>query len=376
MTPRVLEMSWATIGAAAGLIAAALGALHYAEASHRGVERQLQKRLDEEKAAHQATERKRKQEKAGRSKAEREKRSALKDSDTATAGVEYPIVPIGTVTSCFIDCAGTPRQPGLCPDALIRMEFDPRLSPEIFDGLYPEHSHVWIIYIFHKNTNSDRTIAHLATGKTFPAKIQPPRRRGKPVPRIGVLGTRTPHRPNPIGLSLGRIVSIDAKKRRITVGGTDLVDGTPILDIKPYLPNFDSRPIKPGLTPPDWLGQSEPAVCPQWSLDSDAPRPVLLTDEASKAWWKSAKHLRLYKKDAERGLIALQQVLATDCNRRPRPALPYVMRWDGVVVSYMITDDAVRTTTICAVGPDTATDDAGRWELDHLAAVAMGSERS
>jgi tRNA-Thr(GGU) m(6)t(6)A37 methyltransferase TsaA len=369
------KMSWATIGAAAGLMAAALGALHYKETTHRAIQRQLQKQLDDERAAHQTTEQKRKQEKAGRSKAEREKRTALKESDTAAAGVEYPIVPIGTATSCFLDCAGTPRQPGLCPDAQIKMIFDKRLSPEIFEGLYPEHSHVWIIYIFHKNTNPDRTIAHLETGKTFPAKIQPPRRRGKPVPRIGVLGTRTPHRPNPIGLSLGRIISIDAKKRLVTVGGTDLVDGTPILDIKPYLPNFDSRPISPELVAPEWLGQSEPAVCPQWSLDSDAPRVVVLTDEASKAWWRSAKHLRLYKKDAERGLIALQQVLATDCNRRPRPALPYVMRWDGLVVSYVITDDATRTTTICAVGPDTATDDAGRWELDRLAAAATDGEQ-
>ena len=73
--------------------------------------------------------------------------------------------------------------------------------------------------------------------------------------------------------------------------------------------------------------------------------------------------------------MALQQVLATDCNRRPRPALPYVMRWDGVVVSYVISDDATRTTTICAVGPDTATDDAGRWELDRLAAAATDSEQ-
>ena len=100
-------------------------------------------------------------------------------------------MPVGTVTSCFLDCAATPRQPGLCPDALIKIEFDKRLSPEIFEGLYPEHSHIWIIYIFHKNTNPDRTIAHMKVGTTFPAKIQPPRRRGQEVPKLGVLGTRT-----------------------------------------------------------------------------------------------------------------------------------------------------------------------------------------
>jgi tRNA-Thr(GGU) m(6)t(6)A37 methyltransferase TsaA len=370
-------MGWSAMGAAAaaGLAGAVLALRCRAAAAHSADQLlELRRQLEAERLAHEATERKRKQEKAGRSKAERDKRSALKESDASSSGVEFPLAPIGTVASCFLDCAATPRQPGLCPDALIKLEFDKRLSPEIFEGLFPEHSHVWIIYIFHKNTNPDRTIAHLETGKTFPAKIQPPRRRGKAVPRIGVLGTRTPHRPNPIGLSLGRIISIDAKKRLITVGGTDLVDGTPILDIKPYLPNFDSRPISQELTPPQWLERSEPAVCPQWSLDADEPRLVVLTDEAERAWWKAAKHLRLYKKDAERGLVALKQVLATDCNRRPRPALPYVMRWDGVVVSYVIVDDDKRTTTVCAVGPDTAHDDAGRWELDRLAAAATGGE--
>ena len=236
---------------------------------------------------------------------------------------------------------------------------------EIFEGLYPEHSHVWIIYIFHKNTNPDRTIAHMKVGTTFPAKIQPPRRRGQEVPKLGVLGTRTPHRPNPIGLSLGRTIAIDAKRRILTIGGTDLVDGTPVLDIKPYLPNFDSRPLGEGLVAPEWLASAEPCVCPQWSLDADTERTVAITDEAERAWWKSAKHLRLYKKDAERGLTALKQVLATDCNRKPRPALPYVMRWDGVLVSYSVDESLV--TTVVAVGPDTAGTEAGRWELDQLA---------
>ena len=105
--------------------------------------------------------------------------------------MEYPLVPIGTVQSCFLDCAATPRQPGLCPDTRIALQFDRRLSPEIFDGL-AAHSHLWIVYVFHKNTNSDRTMAHLEAGKTFPSKVKPPRRRGKEVPKLGVLGTRTP----------------------------------------------------------------------------------------------------------------------------------------------------------------------------------------
>ena len=74
-------------------------------------EEELKARQDDPKVA----ERKRKQEKAGRSKAERDKRSALKESDASSSGVEFPLAPIGTVASCFLDCAATPRQPGLPP---------------------------------------------------------------------------------------------------------------------------------------------------------------------------------------------------------------------------------------------------------------------
>ena len=280
--------------------------------------------------------------------------------------MEYPLVPIGTVQSCFLDCAATPRQPGLCPDTRIALQFDRRLSPEIFDGL-AAHSHLWIVYVFHKNTNSDRTMAHLEAGKTFPSKVKPPRRRGKEVPKLGVLGTRTPHRPNPIGLSLGQLCEVDASRRRLVVGGTDIVDGSPSLDIKPYLPCYDSRPLAPSLQSPDWLAQLEPALCPQWSLDADPPRTVVVTPEAEASWRQHARSLRLYAKDPALGLRALLQVLSTDCNRRPRPALPYIMRWDGLVVSYIVLDDEKRTTTVSAVAPDTAGEEAGRWELDGLA---------
>ena len=137
------------------------------------------------------------------------------------------------------------------------------------------------------------------------------------------LAAAQPHRPNPIGLSLGRIIAIDAKRRILTIGGTDLVDGTPVLDIKPYLPNFDSRPLGEGLVAPEWLASAEPCVCPQWSLDADAERTVAITDDAERAWWKSAKHLRLYKKEAERGLTAVSThaiSTTTWCAPAPAPA--------------------------------------------------------
>jgi hypothetical protein len=99
----------------------------------------------------------------------------------------------------------------------------------------------------------------------------------------------------------------------------------------------------------------------RWSLDADPPRPVLLTARAEQMWRRSApRHLRLYRHQPELGLRALRQVLATDCNRSPRPELSYVMRWDGLVVSYTISDDAERTTTV-------STAQLGRPASAHLA---------
>jgi len=83
-----------------------------------------------------------------------------------------------------------------------------------------------IIFVFHKNDNDSSK-----------AKVRPPRLDGK---RVGVFACRTPHRPNPIGLTLARLISIH--KNTLCVSGIDLVDGTPILDIKPYIPAYD-KPV-------------------------------------------------------------------------------------------------------------------------------------
>ena len=66
------------------------------------------------------------------------------------------------------------------------------------------------------------------------------------------------------------------KGNELHVSGIDLVDGTPILDIKPYVPCYDSRPLSAGLVAPAWLADAAPAVCPQWSLDEAPARPVEL----------------------------------------------------------------------------------------------------
>ena len=129
---------------------------------------------------------------------------------------------IGFVESCFKERFGTPRQPGLVPLArarlIIREEFRGAL-----EGL-ESFSHLWVIFVFHQNTN-----------KTVKNKIHPPRLNGE---KIGVFASRSPHRPNPIGLSVVKILEI--KGSELLVGGVDFIEGTPILDLKPYVPRFDS----------------------------------------------------------------------------------------------------------------------------------------
>jgi tRNA-Thr(GGU) m(6)t(6)A37 methyltransferase TsaA len=134
--------------------------------------------------------------------------------------------PIGLIETCYPDKFGTPRQPGLVKESWARLRVDRRFQPEqAFIGL-SGFSHLWLIFVFHQNSNL-----------RYHAKVHPPRLGGE---SIGVFASRSPHRPNPLGLSLVELEKIDGDS--LILRGVDLIDGTPILDIKPYLPDIESRP--------------------------------------------------------------------------------------------------------------------------------------
>lgn len=143
-----------------------------------------------------------------------------------TLGLEMK--PIGCIESCFKEKNGIPRQPSICPTSKAN------LSINIEGFTNPEHSllglekfsHVWIIFHFHKNTN-----------KNVKAKVKPPRLDGA---KVGVFASRSPHRPNPIGLTLAKLNGIIGNT--LLLSGIDLLDGTPVLDIKPYVPDYDEAP--------------------------------------------------------------------------------------------------------------------------------------
>lgn len=147
-----------------------------------------------------------------------------------------PINHIGTFHSVFQKRNGTPRQGCLAPHAegFVQLHGDSILGGEGTEGTVgaaleglEAYSHVWLMFIFHENRKARKT----------KMKIRPPRLMGE---KVGVFASRAPHRPNPIGLSLVGVKSIDVKQGRLYCRGVDLIEGTPIIDIKPYIPQYDN----------------------------------------------------------------------------------------------------------------------------------------
>jgi len=130
---------------------------------------------------------------------------------------------IGRLESCFREKFGTPRQPQLAPSSQARLRIRAEFIPEQSLKGLSEFSHVWLLSYFHLNTN-----------KAFLSTVHPPRLKGK---TVGVFASRSPHRPSPIGLSLARLERVEGDT--LYLSGIDLVDGTPILDVKPYIPSYD-----------------------------------------------------------------------------------------------------------------------------------------
>lgn len=136
-----------------------------------------------------------------------------------------PYRTVARISSDFPSKFGVPRQSGLVPELTARITFEPEFrSADAVRGL-DGFSHIWLIWEFDKSTS-----------RRWMPTVRPPRLRGQ---RLGLWATRAPIRPNPIGLSSVELMEIDttsADGPALIVGGADLVDGTPILDIKPYVP--------------------------------------------------------------------------------------------------------------------------------------------
>ena len=137
---------------------------------------------------------------------------------------------IGTVHACYKEKFGVPRQPGLVNVVSSIEIHSPYNSADAFRELFG-FSHIWITFVFHQTLD-----------QSWRPTVRPPRLGGNE--RVGVFASRSMFRPNPIGLSLVEFKQLRQQdgKLFIDVVGADLIDGTPVLDIKPYLPYAESIP--------------------------------------------------------------------------------------------------------------------------------------
>ena len=145
---------------------------------------------------------------------------------------KYTITPVGYINNAYKEKFGIPRQSGLTNNLMSKIVFEKEFSSkEYFKGL-ENFTHIWILWLFTETMCKDIT-----------PTVRPPKLGGNE--RMGVFATRSPFRPNHIGLSSVKIEKIDYDEQVgviLYVSGADLMDNTPIIDIKPYLPYTDCRP--------------------------------------------------------------------------------------------------------------------------------------
>jgi tRNA (adenine37-N6)-methyltransferase len=141
---------------------------------------------------------------------------------------DFIIRPIGIIRSCYPEKFGIPRQPGLVKSATARLEMlEPYNRPEMFKGL-ERFSHIWLQFLFHGTVEEG-----------WKRTIRPPWLGGRE--RVGIFASRSPHRPNHLGLSAVRLLRIarEGKQVVLDLAEIDLLDRTPVIDIKPYIPYSD-----------------------------------------------------------------------------------------------------------------------------------------
>ena len=141
---------------------------------------------------------------------------------------------IGIISSCYKEKFGIPRQPSLVKNSTAELHLDDRFTEESIRGL-TEFSHIWISFIFHQNPQD-----------TWHSMVRPPRLGGNA--KVGVFASRSPFRPNSLGLSVVELLNSKNEKSGIVLYlvSCDFLDQTPVLDIKPYLPYVDSLPDAKG----------------------------------------------------------------------------------------------------------------------------------
>ena len=236
--------------------------------------------------------------------------------------VNYELKPIVTIRTDFPTKFGVPRQSGLVKGLRGRIVFEPEYrDPEALRGL-EGFSHIWLLWDFSEARAANSKFIN--TKFKFKATVRPPRLGGNT--RMGVFATRSPFRPNNIGLSSVRILSIDLHTPDgpvIEVEGADMMDGTPIFDIKPYLAFTDSHPEAKGSLTPDPSPKGEGRTEAEFSIFNF--------------------HLSILEAFDTSHLEALKEILASD--PRPHyhddPNRVYTLPFAGKEVKFRIGDNEI-----------------------------------
>ena len=220
---------------------------------------------------------------------------------------------IAHIRSDFKEKFGIPRQSGLVKGTRAAIAFEPEYrNPDALRGI-EGFSHLWLIWSFSK-----------AQRDTWSPTVRPPRLGGNT--RMGVFATRSPFRPNAIGLSCVELIEARLHTPEgpvLIVGGADLLDGTPIYDVKPYVPHADCHPEATGGFASEKAGYALNVVFPENLLDQIAP-----------------EHRSVVK-----------DLLAQD----PRPSYQadpervYGMRYGGQNIRFTVDEGVL---TVCGVEPD------------------------
>lgn len=227
---------------------------------------------------------------------------------------------IGYMHSPYQEKFGIPRQPNLVQvESYIELS-EPYNDLSAFEGI-EDFSHLWLLWQFHDNKNTDNSLNQMSK---FRPQVRPPRLGGNQ--KIGVFATRSMYRPSPIGLSVVRFLRVEkcAKSVRMYVMGSDLLNKTPILDIKPYIHYSDAV-----MDSVSGYAQDEPIrKCVLWSELAQSIKQKLIQENHTQP--------KIFDE--------LEQVLSLD----PRPAYHddasriYKMKFSTFDVSFNVDDEKIK----------------------------------
>lgn len=185
----------------------------------------------------------------------------------------YTLAQIAHIETDFSEKFGIPRQSGLVEELRARIVFEPEFrSPDAVRGL-DGYDYIWLVWQFSTVVQAGQD------GTNWRPTVRPPRLGGNT--RMGVFATRSPFRPNALGLSSVKLLKVEPNTPQgpvLTVGGADLLDGTPIFDIKPYLPYVDAYPDARGGFTDTTREYALQVICPDALLCKvpEEKRPALL----------------------------------------------------------------------------------------------------